>query len=65
MLESEVGRAHIKGIIDNHLLEAGFDPYEGDMAKIVDAASRAIQELLKEYTLSVVTSGKLRGSGGM
>jgi len=53
MLESEVGRAHIKSIIDKHLLGAGFNPYEGDMAKIVDATSRAIQEILREYTRSL------------
>lgn len=53
MLESDVGRAHIKSIIDKHLLEAGFNPYQGDMAKFVDAASRAVQDILREYTKAV------------
>jgi hypothetical protein len=65
MLESEVGRAHIKSIIDKHLLEAGFDPYGGDMAKIVDAVSRAVQELLREYTRSVITAIKPSEPGGL
>lgn len=58
MLESEVGRAHIKTIIDKHMLEAGFDPYQGEMAKIIDAVSRAVQELLREYTKSISTGVK-------
>jgi hypothetical protein len=58
MLESEIGRAHIKTIIDKHMLEAGFDPYEGELAKIIDAVSRAVQELLREYTKSVSTAAK-------
>ncbi|MDI6717002.1 MAG: hypothetical protein QME63_08675 [Actinomycetota bacterium] len=53
MLERDIGRVHIKSIIDKHLVEAGFDPYEGEMAKFVDAASRALQEILKEYTESL------------
>lgn len=65
MLESEVGRAHIKSIIDKHLVEAGFNPYEGDMAKVVDAVSRALQEILKEYTKSVTSMSRPSTPGGM
>ncbi len=53
MRESDFGRVHIKSIIDRHLLDAGFDPYQGEMAKLVDAVSRAVQEILKEYTRAV------------
>ncbi|MDI6815798.1 MAG: hypothetical protein QME41_01210 [Actinomycetota bacterium] len=63
MLESEVGRVHIKSIIDKHLVEAGFNPYEGEMAKIVDAVSRAVQEILKEYTKSVIGVQRLSEPG--
>ena len=63
MLESEVGRVHIKSIIDKHLVEADFNPYEGEMAKIVDAVSRAVQEILKEYTKSVIGAQRLREPG--
>jgi hypothetical protein len=65
MLESEVGRAHIKTIIDKHMLEAGFDPYEGEMAKIIDAVSKAVQELLREYTKAVVIATKPSEPSGM
>jgi len=65
MLESEVGRAHIKSIIDKHLVEAGFNPYEGDMAKIVDAVSRAMQDILKEYAKSVTGMIRPDTPGGM
>lgn len=63
MLESEVGRVHIKSIIDKHLVEGGFNPYEGEMAKIVDAVSRAVQEILKEYTKSVIGTQRLSEPG--
>ncbi|NCO66488.1 MAG: hypothetical protein COW32_08755 [Candidatus Aquicultor secundus] len=53
MRESDFGRVHIKSIIDRHLLDAGYDPYQGEMAKLVDAVSRAVQEILREYTRSV------------
>ena len=53
MRESDFGRVHIKSIIDRHLLDAGYDPYQGEMAKRVDAVSRAVQEILREYTRSV------------
>jgi len=65
MLESDVGRAHIKSIIDKHLLDAGLDPYEGELAKIVDAASRALQEILREYTLSLSDMTRPNEPGGM
>lgn len=65
MLESDVGRAHIKSIIDKHLIEAGFDPYEGELAKIIDAVSRAVQEILREYTKSVSDMMRPGEPGGM
>jgi hypothetical protein len=58
MREDELRRAHIKGIIDKYLVEAGFDPYQGDMAKIIDAVSRAVEEILNEQTRS--TAGRVR-----
>ncbi|MBE0448684.1 MAG: hypothetical protein IBX64_11425 [Actinobacteria bacterium] len=65
MLESEVGRAHIKSIIDKHLVEAGFNPYVGDMAKIIDAVSRAVQEILREYAKSLSDMMRPGEPGGM
>jgi hypothetical protein len=65
MRESEVGLAHIKSVIDKYLLNEGFDPFSGEMAKIVDASSKAIQELLREYTRAVVTEGRPGESEGM
>lgn len=65
MLESEIGRAHIKTIIDKHLLEAGFNPYEGDMAKIVSAVSWAVQEILREYTRALSDMTRPNEPGGM
>ncbi|MCL5291313.1 MAG: hypothetical protein M1548_02125 [Actinobacteria bacterium] len=53
MLESEVGRLRIKAIIDRRLTEAGLNPYEGQLAKVVDACSYAVQEILREYTKSI------------
>lgn len=53
MLESEAGRLRIKGIISMRLAQAGFDPYEGDLAKIVDAVSHAVQDILREYSKSL------------
>ncbi|HEY3374602.1 MAG TPA: hypothetical protein VGK02_06030 [Candidatus Aquicultor sp.] len=53
MREIDIGRVHIKSIISKHLLDAGFDPYQGDMERIVDAVSRAVQDILKEYTRSM------------
>ncbi len=65
MLESDVGRAHIKSIIAKHLVEAGFDPYEGEMAKFVDAASRAVQEILREVVTSLAEQMKPTEPSGM
>ncbi|MCL6471776.1 MAG: hypothetical protein K6T91_03075 [Firmicutes bacterium] len=64
MLESDVGRAHIKSIIDKHLVEAGFDPYEGEMARIIDAVSRAVQDILKEFAVSLAEQVRPNQPGG-
>lgn len=53
MREEELRKAEIKAIFDKYLLEAGFDPYQGDMAKIIDAVSRAVEEILTEYAKSI------------
>lgn len=66
MRESDFGRAHIKTIIDKRLIDAGFDPYEGEMAKLVDAVSRAVQDILREYTRSIspaLVKGSQPGEG--
>lgn len=54
MLQGQVGRAHIRGILEKHLIDCGVDPYSKEISPLVHASAAALQEILREYTVSVI-----------
>ena len=54
MLQGQVGQAHLRAILEKHLVDYGIDPYDKEMSSFVHASAAALQEILREYTVSVI-----------
>lgn len=54
MLQGQAGQAHIRAVLEKHFIDCGIDPFSGEHQRYLHATAGAVQEILREYTLSIL-----------